>query len=136
MRDLKGGPVYRMILCIGTAMLVATAIQPATADDPSECTYGPPDEAIAACSRLLVLNLQVAFVYNNRGNAYFRKGDYDQAILDYDQAIRLDPKNARFYNNRGEAYTRNGDYDRAIADFDRALKLAPAEHDARPGETK
>jgi Flp pilus assembly protein TadD len=27
--------------------------------------------------------------YNERGMAYYEKGDYDQAIVDYDQAIRL-----------------------------------------------
>ena len=128
--------MYRMILCIGTAVLIAIAVQPARADDASVCIYGTADEAIAACSRLLVLDLHVAFVYNNRGNAYFRKGDYDHAILDYDQAIKLDPKDARFYNNRGTAYQRKGDYDHAIPDFDQASKLKPAEDDARRGETK
>ena len=32
--------------------------------------------------------------YNNRGNAYFAKKDYDHAIADYTEAIRLDPKYA------------------------------------------
>ena len=30
----------------------------------------------------------------NRGNAYFRKGDYDRAIADYGEAIRLNPQDA------------------------------------------
>ncbi len=34
-------------------------------------------------------NLAIAF--NNRGNAYSDKKDYDRAIADYDAAIRLDP---------------------------------------------
>ena len=35
--------------------------------------------------------------YNNRGNAYRRKGDNDRAIADYTQAISLDPKDADYY---------------------------------------
>jgi tetratricopeptide (TPR) repeat protein len=41
-----------------------------------------------------------AQVYNTRGSAYFRKGDYDRALADYDQAIRLDPKYTDPVNNR------------------------------------
>ena len=59
--------------------------------------------------------------YNNRGFAYGKKGDYDQAIADYDKALKLDPKYAAAYRNRGDAYEKKKDYDRAIADYDRAI---------------
>ena len=63
--------------------------------------------------------------YNNRGNAYARKGDLDRAIQDHDQAIQLDPKYARAYNNRGNAYAEKGEPARAIQDFDKAIELKP-----------
>jgi len=31
---------------------------------------------------------------NNRGNAYYNKGEYDKAISDYNEAIRLTPADA------------------------------------------
>jgi len=52
------------------------------------------DEPVAACTRILALNPNDAFAYNNRGLAYFRNGDYDRAIADADQAIELNPKYA------------------------------------------
>ena len=78
------------------------------------------------------LDRKYAIAYYNRGNAYFRKRDYDKAIADYDNAIKFDPKYASerdleyaaiAYNNRGVVYSRKGDYDRAIADYDNAIKL-------------
>ena len=33
-----------------------------------------------------------ASAYNNRGNAWYAKKEYDKAIADYNEAIRLDPK--------------------------------------------
>src|SRR5437588_4536304 len=33
----------------------------------------------------------LATAYNNRGNAYATKGDYDRAIQDFDQSIKLNP---------------------------------------------
>ena len=40
-----------------------------------------------------------AMAYYNRGNAYRKLGQYQQAMKDYDQAVRLDPKYAGAYNN-------------------------------------
>jgi len=52
--------------------------------------------------------------YNNRGNTWYRKGDFDRAIADYNQAIQLDPKYGAAYVNRGSALGAKGDLDRAI----------------------
>src|SRR6267378_1977540 len=41
----------------------------------------------------------IAIAFNNRGNAYHDKKEYDRAIADYDQAVKLDPNYARAYYN-------------------------------------
>jgi tetratricopeptide (TPR) repeat protein len=66
-----------------------------------------------------------ANTYNNRGHAYFAKGDNDRAIADYNRAIELKPDHASAYNNRGRTYYAKGDNDRAIADYNRAIELKP-----------
>ena len=66
-----------------------------------------------------------AEAYSNRGLAYDRKGEYDQAIADFNKAIELEPGYAKAYNNRGLAYGRKGEYDQTIADFDKAIELEP-----------
>jgi tetratricopeptide (TPR) repeat protein len=66
-------------------------------------------------------NLAIAF--NNRGNAYLDKRDYDRAIKDYDEAIRLDPNDDLYFGNRGDAFRITGQYERAIADYRKALSL-------------
>ena len=68
-------------------------------------------------------NIPVA--YNNRGNAYFVKRQYDQAIAQYDAAIRLRPDFTAAYYNRGLAHANTGHYDRAADDFGAAAHLTP-----------
>jgi tetratricopeptide (TPR) repeat protein len=67
----------------------------------------------------------LAIAYNNRGNAYTAKSDYDRAIQDFDQSIKLNPTYIKPLNNRGVAYLRKGEYDLAIEAFDEAITLNP-----------
>jgi tetratricopeptide (TPR) repeat protein len=126
--------VYRMTLCVATALVVAAAVQPATADDTPatiarnwyECANGAAEEAVAVCTRLLALDpgkSDAAYMY--RGIAYYRRRDFDRAISDLDQAIRLGPKVFNAYMYRSIVYQAQRDYDRAIADYDQAIKIYP-----------
>ena len=83
------------------------------------------DKAIEAYTKAIALDPNYADAYNNRGVAYWDKGQYDRAIEDYNKAITLDPKDAAAYNNRGVAYNDKGQHDRAIEDFNKAIALDP-----------
>jgi len=63
--------------------------------------------------------------YDNRGDTYSSKGEYDRAIADYTKSIEINPKNASAYNNRGDAYSSKREYDRAIVDFSKAIEIDP-----------
>jgi tetratricopeptide (TPR) repeat protein len=84
------------------------------------------DLAIEEYTETIALDSQDAKAYNDRGVAYYYKGDLEQAIADYDQAIAIDPQLALAYRNRAAAYAMTGQYDRALADCDKVLELDPA----------
>ena len=67
----------------------------------------------------------LARAFNNRGNAYADKEEYDRAIEDYNQAIHLNRSYAIAFDNRGTAYTAKEQYARAIQDHDQAIRLSP-----------
>src|SRR5262249_3996449 len=54
-----------------------------------------PDIQIDGCTALINSGAQTprtrVIAYNNRGNAYMAKGEYDRAVQDYDQSIELNP---------------------------------------------
>ena len=80
------------------------------------------DNAIVHYTEAIRLNPDFADAYNNRGNAYGRKGDFDAAIQDYNKAIALNPEYARAYANRGEAWLHLKEWERAKADLMTAKK--------------
>src|SRR3954451_10375530 len=88
-----------------------------------------PDPQIKGCTALIDAGGEnvktLASAYNNRGDAYIAKGEYDLAINDFDQSIKLNPESARTFNNRGFAYKKKGEYDRAMQDFEEGIKLNP-----------
>src|ERR671936_214084 len=61
-----------------------------------------PDIQIGGCSALIDSGEQtpqaLVIAYNNRGNAYTTKGEYDRAVQDYDQSLKLDPSYAKPFN--------------------------------------
>jgi tetratricopeptide (TPR) repeat protein len=84
------------------------------------------DRAIADYNTAIQLKPDYAEAYNDRGFAYYLKGNGDLAIADYTRAIELRPNYPKAYNSRGVVYMAGG-YGRtkAIADFDRAIALKP-----------
>jgi len=63
--------------------------------------------------------------YNNRGNVFAQRKDYQAAIDDYNVALRIDPYHVNAYYNRAFAYYQLGEYAKAINDYTEALRLKP-----------
>jgi len=90
-------------------------------------------DSISLWSNVLKNYPKIPIAYNNLGEAYLRKGDYEKAISNYNQALRINPdydKVYYFYDNRGTAYLMKGDYEKAIADYHRALRINPNDSNA------
>ena len=66
-----------------------------------------------------------AYLYYNRGQAYFRKQQYDLAIADYNRVIELIPDRALAYADRGFFFYESRRYNSALADYNRAIELTP-----------
>ncbi len=73
---------------------------------------------------------RVPLAYNNRGFAFYHKGQLDQAIEDFNKAISLDPSSYKAYLNRGAAFVNKGQLSQAAADFDKAIALNPSYSEA------
>lgn len=63
--------------------------------------------------------------YYERGDAYYKKGQYDEAVSDFTKALEINPKFAEAHYYRGIAYDKMGLYDEAISDYNKALEINP-----------
>ncbi len=61
----------------------------------------------------------------NRGNAYYRQGEYEKAIASYQKAISINPDYAFAHNNLGSTYYKQGKYDLAIASYQTVIGINP-----------
>lgn len=57
------------------------------------------DNAIGTYETILFNGMESAALYYNLGNAYFKKGDLGQAVLNYQRAKRLDPTDEDLIHN-------------------------------------
>ncbi|NJO46276.1 MAG: tetratricopeptide repeat protein [Oscillatoriales cyanobacterium RM2_1_1] len=91
---------------------------------------GKPEAALKTLNRSVQLDPRNAAAVQQRGNAYYDLGNYDQAITDYTQTIQLNPDGADAYLNRGLILQDQGDLAGAIADYTRVIQLQPQDADA------
>ena len=114
---------------------LSSAQTPATAPPPGQneieqgdtsLATGQLDRAIEHYNRVLAMPLaatHASIIYMNRGTAYLRKNQLDDAQRDYDKAIAEDPKNAAAYMNRGLVRGRMKQPEAAVADFTSAITV-------------
>jgi tetratricopeptide (TPR) repeat protein len=60
-----------------------------------------------------------------RGNTFFIRQDYPNAVLNYSKAIELYPDQKEAYRYRGRSYVKIKDYSNAISDFTKILDSNP-----------
>jgi tetratricopeptide (TPR) repeat protein len=79
-------------------------------------------EAIAS-EELSLEDLSKTFY--NRGFAWMKMGDDDNAIADFTEAIEIAPRFDEAFFNRGRAWHDKGDYGKAIVDYTKAIEIVP-----------
>lgn len=68
--------------------------------------------------------------FKAQGNAYYKEGEYQEAIRYYTQALALCPENGSYYGNRAAAWSMLKEYKRAIDDCKEGIRH---EDKATPG---
>src|SRR5439155_1357952 len=82
---------------------------------------GNKDRALLDGERAVEL-LRDADAFNERGNAYFARGDYRQAVHDYTTAIKLRPEDVILRMNRVRALVGRKDAEGAVKELAEVLK--------------
>jgi tetratricopeptide (TPR) repeat protein len=70
----------------------------------------------------VIAGIPTCAAYEQRGAAYFRRGDCEAAITDLSDALRLAPEDPSALIGRGFIYRDTGEYDAAIRDFEKAIQ--------------
>lgn len=83
------------------------------------------DGAIRDCN-IALQKEAIPLALSIRGDAYFQKGQLDEAIEDYGTAKRMDAQVAKAYEMRAEKYRAAGDSEKAEADMKQAAALDPS----------
>jgi len=68
---------------------------------------------------------KAAISYFNKGNEYYKQGDFNNAILAYGKALKQEPKFLKAYHCRATAFSKINEYSKAIKDLDKAIDIVP-----------
>jgi len=83
------------------------------------------DEGLAMIRRAMELEPNSGAITDSLGWAYFRLGDYRQAVMYLERAVELDPASAVLNDHLGDAYWRSGQRTEARFQWRRALTQNP-----------
>ncbi|MGQ0681469.1 tetratricopeptide repeat protein [Bradyrhizobium sp.] len=118
------------LICAAALALLAGPAKAQRGSDWRDCNGRDADARISACSRIIDKaggrnSTMRAGAFNNRGIAYFSKGEFDRAIRDFDEAIAAKPNNPVLHHNRGLALYNKGDNEGAIRSYEEAISIHP-----------
>lgn len=115
-----------IVLLAGLGLLAVTSLM--TADDPWQHPLGASDRAdmrkqwddeIAALTKEVDANPEIAALVSKRGDAYFFRGDFAKSVQDYERMSELNPALDASHWRLGIAYFYAGQPEKSAAQFDK-----------------
>ena len=85
------------------------------------------NKAIMDFSMAIILKPNDPSLFQERGEIYLDRQNYEKAIQDFNSAIHVDPNisDSLLFTNRGQAFLERKDYAKAIEDCSKAIRLDP-----------
>jgi tetratricopeptide (TPR) repeat protein len=87
------------------------------------------DEAIEIYDRVLSMNPENTYAWNNRGVALFSAGRSEESLECYDRSIEIDPENLDALRNRGYVLRFMGRMEEALESYERVMGAGGDEKD-------
>lgn len=85
-----------------------------------------PEQTNPSFTITTIMSNKAAAEAKAKGNAFFLKKQYPEAIEWYTKAIKADPNDSTFYSNRCAAYMGLDKFNEALGDAEMCIKLQPA----------
>jgi len=82
-------------------------------------------DSITLANHMIAIAPESAPLYNDRGVAYVKRGEYERAMADFNKAIEINPRYYEVYHNRGIIYNTAGQNDLALQEFNKSLQINP-----------
>jgi Flp pilus assembly protein TadD len=76
------------------------------------------------------------YIVDSLGWAYYRTGNYDEAVKNLERAVLLKPDDPTINDHLGDAYWKSGRLTEARYQWRRALQFKPEKEDVKPIEAK
>ena len=94
------------------------------------------DEAESYIKKAMKLAPNTGYIIDSLGWVYYRKGMFNEAIVNLELAAKLSPEDAAIWDHLGDVYMESGDIPKALKSYEYALKLLNENEDKTKEDKK